>query len=127
MLAALYCVVRGGGLTGTDTLLEESSLHRVAGELERNPKVFACDLAPAALAFLFRPTLPPPRIIGSTQVTNDGGVKGEMVTDGFLRIYYFSFVGMNYTLYEVSAAGGDPVPVQTSIPKPHPEASKAAL
>ena len=34
------------------------------------------------LAFVFRPALPPPRVIGSTRVTNDGRTKDGMVTDG---------------------------------------------
>jgi hypothetical protein len=36
------------------------------------------------LAFLFRPTLPPPRVTGSAQVTHDGRDKERMVTDGSL-------------------------------------------
>ena len=55
----------------------------------------------AVLAFLFRPTLPPPRVTGSTQVTNDGREKEVMVTDGS-RIYFSSvsdsathFTGVN--------------------------------
>ena len=40
----------------------------------------------AGLAFLFRPTLPPPRVTGSTQVTSDGRAKAAVVTDGS-RIY----------------------------------------
>ena len=79
----------------------------------------------AVLAFLFSPPLPPPRVTGSTQVTNDGHDKlpevlsvpqGLMVTDGS-RIYYSS-VGYSSTLYEVSTAGGDTVPAQTSFPNP---------
>jgi Tol biopolymer transport system component len=68
----------------------------------------------AVLAFLFRPALPPPRVTGSTQVTNDGRQKNMMVTDGS-RIYFSS----NWSLYEASTTGGDTVPVQTSIPNPY--------
>jgi serine/threonine protein kinase len=71
----------------------------------------------AVLAFLLRPTLPPPRVTGPTQVTNDGREKEAMVTDGS-RIYYSSCSGYDCTLYEVSTAGGDAVPVDTSIPNP---------
>jgi Tol biopolymer transport system component len=70
----------------------------------------------AALAFLFRPTLPPPRITGSTQVTKDGIEKDTMVTDGS-RIY-FSTGGIVNSLYQVSTAGGDTVSFQTSVPDP---------
>jgi serine/threonine protein kinase/dipeptidyl aminopeptidase/acylaminoacyl peptidase len=74
-------------------------------------------LAAAALAFLFRPTLPPPRITGSTQITNDDRDKEIMVTDGS-RIYFSSVSGNTYSLYQVSTTGGDAVPFETSIPNP---------
>jgi Tol biopolymer transport system component len=70
----------------------------------------------AVLGFLFRPALPPPRITGSTQVTKDGSEKDMMVTDGS-RIY-FSTGGIVNSLYQVSTAGGDTVPIQTSFPDP---------
>ena len=70
-----------------------------------------------ALAFIFRPTLPPPRVTGSTQITRDGRDKEPMVTDGS-RIFFSSFSGSNSSLYQVSAAGGETVPVQTSISSP---------
>jgi len=69
------------------------------------------------LAFLFRPALPPPRITGSTQVTNDGQDKYRMVTDGS-RIYFSSLSGLSSSLYQVSTAGGDTVALQTSISSP---------
>jgi serine/threonine protein kinase/Tol biopolymer transport system component len=69
------------------------------------------------LAFRFRPTLPPPRVTGYTQVTNDGRAKATMVTDGS-RIYFSSYSGISLGLYQTSTAGGDTVPVQTSIPDP---------
>jgi len=71
----------------------------------------------AVLAFLFRPTLPPPKVTGSTQLTNDGRDKEQMVTDGS-RIYFSSISGFNFALYEASTAGGDTVPFQTPIPNP---------
>jgi Tol biopolymer transport system component len=40
-----------------------------------------------------------------------------IVTDGS-RLYFSSLSALNWSLYEVSAAGGDTVPVQTSIPNP---------
>ena len=69
------------------------------------------------LAFLFRPSLPPPRVTGSTQVTKDGRDKELMVTDGS-RVFFSSISGFNYALYEASTAGGDTVLFQTSIPNP---------
>jgi serine/threonine protein kinase len=74
-------------------------------------------IAAAVLAFVFRPTLPPPRVTGSTQVTNDGLDKEGMVTDGS-RIYFSSYSGWKSSVYQVSAAGGEALPVPTSIPDP---------
>src|SRR5439155_524878 len=72
-------------------------------------------VAAVLLASMLRPTLPPPRITGSTQVTNDGRSKDAMATDGS-RIYFSSSTGYSYSLYEASTTGGDTVPFQTSIP-----------
>jgi serine/threonine protein kinase len=97
-------------------------LHRDAGPGEgrhRWPAAVgvAAFLVVAVLAFLFRPTLPPPRVTGSTQVTNDGRDKGRMVTDGS-RIYFSSNSGDHSSLYQVSATGGDTVAVPTSLANP---------
>jgi serine/threonine protein kinase len=85
--------------------------------LRRFAVVAAALISAGVLAFLFRPTLPPPKVTGSTQVTNDGRDKEVMATDGS-RIYFSSISGNNSSLYQVSTAGGDTVPVQTSIPNP---------
>ncbi len=71
----------------------------------------------AGLAFLFRPTLPPPRVTGSTQVTSDGRAKAAVVTDGS-RIYFSSCAYFNCSLFQASAVGGDEVPIQTSFSNP---------
>jgi serine/threonine protein kinase/Tol biopolymer transport system component len=84
------------------------------------PGVVAAALIIAGvLAFLLRQTLPPPRITRSTQVTKDGREKDMMVTDGS-RIYFSSWSGRTASLYQVSAAGGDTVLVQTPIHNPIP-------
>jgi Tol biopolymer transport system component/DNA-binding winged helix-turn-helix (wHTH) protein len=72
--------------------------------------------AAAAVAFLFRAALPPPKVTSSTQLTKDGRAKATMVTDGS-RIY-FSYSGYGNSLYQVSTAGGDSVPFPTSLPDP---------
>ena len=69
------------------------------------------------LAFLFRPTLPPPRVTGSTQVTSDGRAKAAVVTDGS-RIYFSSCAYFNCSLFQAPAVGGDEVPIQTSFSSP---------
>src|SRR5208283_4017347 len=72
----------------------------------------ACALAGlAALAFVLRPALPPPSVVSSVQVTNDGQVKSGGATDG-ARLF-FSKAGR---IYQVSAAGGEIVPLQQATP-----------
>lgn len=69
------------------------------------------------LAFLFRPTLPAPRVTGSTQLTHDGRDKERSVTDG-PRVYYSSYPNVNPRLFQVSSTGGDTIPIETSVPGP---------
>ena len=70
------------------------------------------------LSFLFRPTALPPRVTGSTQVTHDGRDKERVVTDGS-RIYFSSYPNINPRIFQVSAAGGDTIPVDTTILGPY--------
>jgi Tol biopolymer transport system component len=53
-----------------------------------------------------RSPLPPPRILGSTQITRDGLAKGGMVTDG-ARIYFEELSGERSVLAQASTAGGE--------------------
>ncbi len=96
---------------------EEDGARRALQQRRRWPAAVggAALIVGAVLAFLFRPTLPPPRVTGSSQVTKDGREKELMVTDGS-RIYFSSISAYNYSLYEASTAGGDTVPFQRSIP-----------
>jgi eukaryotic-like serine/threonine-protein kinase len=55
--------------------------------------------------WLFSP-VPSPRITGSTQITHDGFIKGQLATDGS-RIYFTEAAGGHFILAEVSAAGGE--------------------
>ena len=70
-----------------------------------------------ALTFLLRPTLPAPRVTGSSQVTHDGSDKERIVTDGS-RIYFSSYRRETPSLYQVFAAGGETVPFDTPVPSP---------
>jgi serine/threonine protein kinase/Tol biopolymer transport system component len=71
----------------------------------------ACAVAGlAALAFVMRPVLPPPRVVSSLQVTTDGQEKSGAATDG-ARLY-FSESGQ---VYQVSTAGGEIVPIHESV------------
>ena len=64
----------------------------------------------AALAFVMRPALPPPRVVSSLQVTSDGQEKSGAATDG-ARLY-FSESGQ---IFQVSTAGGEIVPIHESV------------
>jgi Tol biopolymer transport system component/DNA-binding winged helix-turn-helix (wHTH) protein len=74
-------------------------------------------LAALAVAYLFRPTLPPPQVLSSTQITNDGQPKFSMATDG-TRVYFESWVGGALKLYQVSTTGGPSVPIDTAVESP---------
>jgi putative transposase len=60
----------------------------------------------ALLYFWLRSPLPPPRILGSKQLTNDGLVKFALVSDGN-RIYFDEAPASGTTIAQVSAAGGE--------------------
>jgi hypothetical protein len=69
------------------------------------------------LAYLFRPTLPPPRITGYTQITHDGWQKNSfgqttptVLIDG-PRLYTQETVHGRFIVAQVSASGGDTVPI----------------
>ena len=73
------------------------------------------------LAYQFRPTLPSPRITGSTQITHDGQQKifgGQVtttvITDG-PRVFIQENIGGRYRIVQASSSGGDTVAIQTSF------------
>ena len=76
----------------------------------------AAAVAVLALAFALRPALPPPKVVGTTQLTADGRQKLDggdtnpepIVTDGS-RIYFKE--GITMMLAQVSVEGGQPVAV----------------
>ncbi|HEV2396404.1 MAG TPA: protein kinase [Candidatus Sulfotelmatobacter sp.] len=92
----------------------------------------------AALAYAFRPTLPPPRITGYTQLTHDGFPKsfaGQAVanvqTDG-PRVFVQENVNGHYVVAQVSSSGGDtevmPVPFpNTSLDTISPDRSELVV
>jgi serine/threonine protein kinase/Tol biopolymer transport system component len=85
--------------------------------------ISACVLAViAVVAWLLRPSLPPPRITGFTQLTHDGWQKNfygqaapTVLTDG-PRLYIQENVHGRFVVAQVSAAGGDTVPIATPFP-----------
>jgi Tol biopolymer transport system component len=85
--------------------------------------IFALVLAGIlVLAFIFRPTLPPPRVVGYTQITHDGQVKNVfgavtpiVLTDG-TRLYVQESVNGRYVIAQVAVTGGDTVVMNTPFP-----------
>jgi serine/threonine protein kinase/Tol biopolymer transport system component len=64
----------------------------------------------AAAAYILWP-VPPPRVVSSVQVTNDGQQKSKVVTDGS-RLYFAKAEG----LFQVAVSGGEVIPIpQTSF------------
>ena len=74
-------------------------------------------VAGLSMAWLLRPTLPPPTVTATTQLTHDNDPKGigpfaafSTYTDGS-RVYYNGTVNGEVTLKQVSTTGGAGVPV----------------
>ena len=77
-------------------------------------------LAIAALAFAafyLRGTAPPPRIVGTTQLTSDGVPKGGLLTDGN-RLYFTEYSRDVYVLSQVSIVGGENATIATPLANP---------
>ncbi len=79
-------------------------------------------VAVLAFAYLFRPALPPPKITGYMQITHDGQQKnffGQVVpivlTDG-PRLYVQENIDARFAIAQVSAGGGESVPMVTAFP-----------
>jgi Tol biopolymer transport system component/predicted Ser/Thr protein kinase len=85
-----------------------------------NRRALAAGITAMALAilavavFYLRGPLPPPKIVGSTQLTSDGIAKGSLVTDG-TRLYFGEFSGEHFIVSQVSIAGGENAVIPTSI------------
>jgi eukaryotic-like serine/threonine-protein kinase len=68
----------------------------------------------AATYWLMRP-LPPPRVTGSVQITNDGRAKfPPTLTDGS-RLYFVAVEGETFALYQTSVTGGEAVPLSQRL------------
>ena len=80
--------------------------------------IAAMVLASLAVAiFYLREPLPPPKIVGSTQLTSDGNNKSGLVTDGS-RLYFSEFSGDHFIVSQVSIAGGENAAISTSLANP---------
>jgi tRNA A-37 threonylcarbamoyl transferase component Bud32 len=70
-------------------------------------------VALASAAYWLARPLPPPRLIGSVQITNDGRAKfPPTLTDG-ARLFFMAEEANGAALYQVSIAGGQPVSLST--------------
>jgi Tol biopolymer transport system component/DNA-binding winged helix-turn-helix (wHTH) protein len=112
-IGSIVCAKQDTGKNLTDHP-ETRISHRVLWKL----CVAATSLAAAtgALAFWFRPTLPPPKVVQYKKLTNDGLLKDtscqgwfDLVTDG-PRVYFPEFKS---ALLQISATGGDAVSIPT--------------
>jgi Tol biopolymer transport system component/predicted Ser/Thr protein kinase len=77
--------------------------------------VAAALLLAAGLAWVFRPALPPPRVVGSVTITNDLFPKQNFATDG-ARLYLGEAVAGHEALGQVSAEGGETSQIATPFP-----------
>jgi serine/threonine protein kinase/WD40 repeat protein len=71
----------------------------------------------ATAAYFLRSPLPPPRIVGTRQLTSDGAPKLNLVTDGS-RLYFTEFSGDRFAISHVSAAGGENATIPTPFTNP---------
>ncbi|MGH9651802.1 MAG: hypothetical protein ACRD3I_15220, partial [Terriglobales bacterium] len=82
------------------------------------PAAAAVVVLALALVFLLRSPVPPPRVLGTSQITNDGRPKvggiGDipppLLTDGG-RIYFVQSLATNPMLLQASVEGGETVPI----------------
>jgi serine/threonine protein kinase/Tol biopolymer transport system component len=71
-------------------------------------------LAVLAAIILLRSPESPPSVISALQITSDGTSKRSLVTDGN-RLYFSEHLNGHSILMQVSTAGGETVPVPTSL------------
>ena len=71
----------------------------------------------ALLALWLRSPLPPPRLLGSKQITNDGLPKINVVADRS-RLYVTEATPSRYSIVQVSASGGETAPLQVPFENP---------
>jgi Tol biopolymer transport system component len=69
-------------------------------------------VAAAVVLYLMARPLPPPRVLGFTQITTDGITKGFLKTDGE-RIYFDEEMAGHPTLHQISVVGGEAAIIPT--------------
>ncbi len=84
----------------------------------KSAAIAALVLVAAALVLEWlRTPLPPPRILGSKQITNDGLPKSNLVTDGN-RIYFTEASPGHFSIAQVATAGGETAFLNVPVPDP---------
>lgn len=71
----------------------------------------------ATIGLFLRAPLPPPRIVGSKQITNDGIPKSNLVSDG-ARIYFSEILPGRFNIAQVASTGGETASLPIAIPDP---------
>ena len=95
---------------------------RAAAPASRRPLLVAGISAIALVllsvaVFYLRGALPPPKIVGSTQLTSDEIPKIGLTTDGS-RLYFGEFSGDHFIVSQVSIAGGENATIPTPLGNP---------
>jgi Tol biopolymer transport system component/DNA-binding winged helix-turn-helix (wHTH) protein len=83
--------------------------------------IAALVVAAALLGFWLRPQLPPPRVLATQELTDDGLPKDSLVTDEN-RIYFTERPPGRVVIAEVSSRGGEVSSIDAPITNPHVEA-----
>jgi Tol biopolymer transport system component len=91
---------------------KEPAMRTSMGPLKWGIAAAAVLVLAGALAWVFRPTLPPPKVAGSSQITNDQLSKQNVFTDGS-RLYFVETIAGHYALAQVSTEGGETSQIPT--------------
>jgi len=106
-----------------DTDSGRSAVHTTSTTAKWKPPAWLKWVAVGILAALagveiwLRSPLPPPRIAGSKQITNDGLFKFDLVTDGN-RLYFSENAPGRYVIAQASIAGGDTALIDVPFENP---------
>jgi len=69
----------------------------------------------AASIYLLMRSVPPPKVVGSTQITNDAFPKTPVATDG-TRLYFTETTSLRQFIAQVATRGGEAAPISSSLP-----------
>ncbi len=106
--------------------MQDTSDSQVVSALARRHKkglavgVAAAVMVIATLAYLFRPTLPPPSVSGYTQLTNDAVPKNLAGTDGSRVYLQERGAGATFPIAQVAVSGGTVALITAPSPNMYP-------